>query len=65
MLYRSGIQVQSASGIVTLRGHVPSREHVAHAIALARAVEGVRDVRSELRVGAREYVFPDSVTGLQ
>jgi tRNA A-37 threonylcarbamoyl transferase component Bud32 len=65
MLYRSGIQVESAGGIVTLRGHVPSREHVAHAIARARAVEGVREVRSALRVGARDYVFPDSATGLQ
>lgn len=65
MLYRNGIQVTSVGGIITLRGYVPSREHVARAIAVARAVEGVREVRSELRVGAREYVFPDSATGLQ
>jgi serine/threonine-protein kinase len=65
MLYRSGIQVESAGGIVTLRGNVPSREQVAHAIAVARAIEGVREVRSELRIGARDYVFPDSATGLQ
>jgi serine/threonine-protein kinase len=65
MLYRSGIRVESAGGIVTLRGHLPTREHVAHAIAVARAVEGVRDVRSELRIGVRDYVFPDPVIGLQ
>jgi hypothetical protein len=64
-LYRSQIQVASAGGIVTLRGHVPSREQVAQAIAVARDVYGVREVRSELRVGAPDYVFPDPAIGLQ
>jgi len=64
-LYRSQIQVASAGGIVTLRGHVSSREQVAHAIAVAREVYGVREVRSELRVGTPDYVFPDPATGVQ
>jgi serine/threonine protein kinase len=64
-LYRSQIQVASAGGVVTLRGHVSSREQVAQAIAVAREVYGVREVRSELRVGAPDYVFPDSTIGLQ
>ncbi|HSD42810.1 MAG TPA: BON domain-containing protein [Burkholderiales bacterium] len=64
-LYRSRIQVESAGGVVTLRGHVPSREHAAQAIAVAREINGVREVRSELRVGAPEYVFPDPSIGLQ
>jgi tRNA A-37 threonylcarbamoyl transferase component Bud32 len=64
-LYRSRIQVESAGGVVTLRGHVPSREQVADAIAVARDVYGVREVRSELRVGAPEYVFPDTAIGAQ
>ena len=64
-LYRSRIQVESAGGVVTLRGHVPAREHVPQAIAVARDVYGVRDVRSALRVGAPDYVFPDPATGLQ
>jgi serine/threonine-protein kinase len=64
-LYRSRIQVESAGGVVTLRGHVPAREHVAQAIAVARDVYGVREVRSALRVGAPDYVFPDPATGLQ
>jgi hypothetical protein len=64
-LYRSQIQVASAGGIVTLRGHVSSREQVAQAIAVAREVYGVREVRSELRVGAPDYVFPDPAIGPQ
>jgi BON domain len=64
-LYRSQIQVASAGGIVTLRGHVSSREQVAQAIAVARDVYGVREVRSELRVGPPDYVFPDPATGVQ
>jgi serine/threonine protein kinase len=64
-LYRSQIQVAAAGGIVTLRGHVSSREQVAHAIAVARDVYGVREVRSELRVGTPDYVFPEPATGVQ
>jgi tRNA A-37 threonylcarbamoyl transferase component Bud32 len=64
-LYRSQIQVASAGGIVTLRGQVSSREQVAQAIAVARDVYGVREVRSELRVGPPDYVFPDPATGVQ
>ncbi|HSD52872.1 MAG TPA: protein kinase [Burkholderiales bacterium] len=64
-LYRSQVHVESAAGVVTLRGHVPSREDVAHAIAVARGVYGVREVRSELRVGAPDYVFPDPTIGLR
>jgi hypothetical protein len=64
-LFRSQIKVTSVGGIVTLRGHVSSREQVAQAIAVARDVYGVREVRSELRVGAPDYVFPDSTIGPQ
>jgi hypothetical protein len=64
-LYRSRIQVESAGGVVTLRGQVPSREQVAQAIAVARDVYGVREVRSELRVSAPDYAFPDPAIGLQ
>ncbi len=63
-LYRSQIQVESVGGVVTLRGHVPSREQVAQAIAVARDVYGVREVRSELRLGAPDYVFPDPAISL-
>jgi hypothetical protein len=61
-LRRSPVKVESTGGVVTLRGDMPSPKHVTEAIAVARAVDGVRSVRSELRVGAPAYVFPGSVS---
>lgn len=41
------LQVQSKDGNVTLRGPFPDRETAETAIALAKQVDGVRDVRVE------------------
>jgi hyperosmotically inducible periplasmic protein len=46
------IQVQSENGVVTLVGAVPSEPQVSRAVAVARTVGGVRDVRSSLKVGS-------------
>lgn len=61
-LRRNPVKVESSGGVVTLRGEMPSSKHVAEAIAVARAVDGVRSVRSELRVGAPAYVFPGAIS---
>ncbi|HUF48466.1 MAG TPA: BON domain-containing protein [Vicinamibacterales bacterium] len=45
------IEVRVVNGIARLTGSVPSEAAAARAIALARAVPGVVDVRSDLRVG--------------
>ncbi len=50
-LWRSGIEVETRGGVVTLRGSVPSQALIAEAVSIAGAVSGVRAVRSELRVG--------------
>lgn len=47
-----GIEVQAENGVVTLVGAVPSEPQVARAVAVARTVGGVRDVRSSLKVGS-------------
>lgn len=44
------ISVQTSGGVVTLSGPVKSQDEEQHAIAAARKVEGVRDVRSELKI---------------
>ena len=46
------IDVAVQGGVVTLRGPVPSAEDADRAVALARGVEGVAGVRSELVVDA-------------
>ena len=38
------------SGIVSLEGKVPSQEAAERAISIARATDGVREVKSELKV---------------
>lgn len=43
-----GIAIESRRGVVTLAGTVRSPEEAARAVALARAVSGVRDVQSTL-----------------
>jgi hypothetical protein len=52
-LWRSsgGILVTARNGVVTLTGTVPVQEDIAEAGRIAAAVEGVREVRNELRVG--------------
>ncbi|NNL64904.1 MAG: BON domain-containing protein [Myxococcales bacterium] len=44
------LDVDADMGTVTLRGSVPSPEHAERAIAVTRRTQGVRSVRSELRV---------------
>jgi hyperosmotically inducible protein len=44
------IRVESEGGIVTLRGKVDRPEQAERAVALARAVEGVRGVENHLQV---------------
>jgi len=44
------ISAATSHGVVTLQGNVPSEADVDHAIAVARKVRGVKDVKSELRV---------------
>jgi hyperosmotically inducible protein len=45
------ITVQTSGGVVTLAGVVKSADEEQHAISAARKVEGVRDVKSELKIG--------------
>jgi|WetSurMetagenome_2_1015567.scaffolds.fasta_scaffold148399_2 hyperosmotically inducible periplasmic protein len=44
------IDVASSGGVVTLTGTARSRDEEQRAVTLARGVDGVRDVRSELKV---------------
>ncbi|HEY0635557.1 MAG TPA: BON domain-containing protein [Gammaproteobacteria bacterium] len=44
------IEVQTRDGVVTLQGRVASREVAPRAVAGARGVPGVKEVRDELRV---------------
>jgi hyperosmotically inducible protein len=44
------IDVDTSKGLVTLSGVVKSKDEEAKAIAIARRVDGVRDVRSTLQV---------------
>jgi osmotically-inducible protein OsmY len=46
-----GIVVAARNGVVTLTGTVSAHEDVAEAERLAAAVEGVKAVRNELKVG--------------
>ena len=45
-----GIQVEVNQGVVELRGTVPSKTEADRAIEMARSVEGVQDVQSQLEV---------------
>jgi serine/threonine protein kinase len=60
-LWRTGIQVETKQGVVTLRGNVPSRQLIAEAVSIAGGVPGVRAVRNELRIGAPEVAPPGQV----
>jgi osmotically-inducible protein OsmY len=44
------IAVSTAGGVVTLSGAVKSADEEQHAIAAARKVGGVRDVKSQLKI---------------
>ena len=44
------IEVETSGGVVTLSGRVASKEEEAKAIALARGVKGVTDVKSTLQI---------------
>jgi serine/threonine-protein kinase len=54
-LWRTGIQVETKAGVVTLRGQVPSQDLIDEAVRLAREVYGVRAVRNELRIGQPDF----------
>jgi serine/threonine protein kinase len=54
-LWRTGIQIETKEGVVTLRGNVPSQELIDEAIKLTREVYGVRAVRNELKIGQPDY----------
>ena len=45
------LQASTLNGVVTLSGTVPSQADVDRATAAAKRVPGVRDVKSELKVG--------------
>jgi hypothetical protein len=53
------IEVQVAAGVARLSGRVESQSQVERAVALAHAVPGVRDVTSQLLIGAIPPAFPD------
>jgi osmotically-inducible protein OsmY len=44
------INAATSHGVVTLEGNVPSQADVDHALAVARRVRGVKDVKSDLKV---------------
>ena len=46
------LDVKTFQGVVTLTGTVRSAADEQHAIALAKRIQGVRDVRSQLKVEA-------------
>jgi serine/threonine-protein kinase len=54
-LWRTGIQVETKEGVVTLRGNIPSQALINEAVNVAKGVYGVRAVRNELKVGAPDY----------
>lgn len=45
----AGIHVSTSRGVVQLSGFVASREIIARAVAVARAVGGVKAVRNDMR----------------
>jgi osmotically-inducible protein OsmY len=50
-LWSAGIQVETAQGIVTLRGTVSSKALSDEAEKIAAAVYGVHGVKNEIQVG--------------
>jgi len=62
-LWRTGIQVETRAGVVTLRGNVPSQELIDEAVRLTREVYGVRAVRNELKIGQPDYTSAPGAGG--
>lgn len=48
------IEVETFKGVVTLSGRVKSKEDEARAIAAARKIHGVTDVKSNVQVGQEQ-----------
>jgi len=46
------IDVSTAAGVVTLSGDVRSKSEADRAVQVARTVQGVKDVRSALKIGS-------------
>ena len=53
------LEVKTSQGIVTLAGTVRSTADEQHAIVLAKRIQGVRDVRSQLKVAAPDSRMPE------
>jgi osmotically-inducible protein OsmY len=53
------LEVKTSQGIVTLAGTVTSAAEEQHAIALAKRIQGVRDVRSQLKVAVPDSRMPE------
>ncbi len=54
-LWRTGIQVETKEGVVTLRGNVPTQDLINEAVKITREIYGVRAVRNELKIGQPDY----------
>jgi serine/threonine-protein kinase len=54
-LWRTGIQIETKEGVVTLRGNVPSQDIIDEAVRITREVYGVRAVRNELKIGQPDF----------
>jgi ABC-type Na+ efflux pump permease subunit len=48
------IDVNTAGGVVTLSGDVKSKAEADRAVQVARTIQGVKDVRSSLRIGGQQ-----------
>jgi len=59
------INATTSHGVVTLLGSVPTQADVDRAIANARRVRGVKDVKSELKVAGFQLPLPASPYPLQ
>jgi hyperosmotically inducible protein len=53
------LDVKTFQGVVTLAGAVRSAADEQRAIALAKRIQGVRDVRSQLKVAAPDSRMPE------
>ena len=45
------VSVQVIEGVATLTGYLPSQSHIDRAVYISQGVEGVKSVRSELKIG--------------
>jgi len=57
-LLREKFDVQVNGGVATLSGNMTTREHIALAVKLASAVQGVRCVNNQLKLGPTQYEDP-------